>query len=187
MKNILAFSGSARIHSLNGLLLAKAAEMAREMGALVEIIDLRALNLPIYDGDYEEANGLPDGARTLKAAMREADGFLIASPEYNSFPTPLLLNAIDWASRAESRDEAPLTAFKGKGAGLISASPGPMGGLRSLSALRSKLMNIGVTVVPGMCAVGAATVDSLSDDHFADSNNGRRLESTLKALIGLEV
>jgi len=187
MKNLLAFSGSARINSLNALLLQHAAEMAREQGAVVEIIDLRALNLPLYDGDYEEANGIPDGARTLKEAMREADGFLIASPEYNSFPTPLLLNAIDWASRAESPEEAPLSAFKGKSAGLISASPGPLGGLRSLTALRSKLQNIGVTVVPALCAVGAATLDSLSDEHFADSNNGRRLQSTLKALVNLTV
>ncbi len=187
MKSILAFSGSARIHSLNAQLLQKASEMAREMGAVVEIIDLRALDLPLYDGDYEEANGLPDGARTLKEAMREADAFLIASPEYNSFPTPMLLNAIDWASRAESRDEAPLTAFKGKSAGLIAASPGPMGGLRSLTMLRTKLQNIGVTVVPAMAAVGGATPDAIADEHFADSNNGRRLKATLQALIHLTV
>ncbi|MDF3127864.1 NAD(P)H-dependent oxidoreductase [Kiritimatiellaeota bacterium B1221] len=187
MKNILAFSGSNRIHSLNARLLEKASEMAREMGAVVDIIDLRALDLPLYDGDYEEANGLPDGARTLKEAMLEADAFLIASPEYNSFPTPLLLNAIDWASRAESRDEAPLTAFKGKSAGLIAASPGPMGGLRSLSMLRTKLQNIGVTVVPAMAAIGGVTSETFVDEHFADTNSGRRLKGTLQALIQLSV
>lgn len=187
MKNLLAFSGSGRMHSLNSRLLETAADMARKQGAVVEVIDLRALDLPLYDGDYEEANGLPDGARQLKEAMREADGFLIASPEYNSFPTPLLLNAIDWASRSESREEAPLSAFKGKAAGLIAASPGPMGGLRSLTALRSKLQNIGVTVIPAMCAVGGITADSFADDHFADSNHGRRLQNTLNALLTIEV
>lgn len=187
MKNILAFSGSSRLNSLNALLLGKAADMARESGAVVEIIDLHALDLPIYDGDYEEANGLPDGARIFKEALREADGFLIASPEYNSFPTPLLLNAVDWASRAESKSEAPLSAFKGKSAGLISASPGPMGGLRSLTFLRSKLQNIGVTVVPAMCAVGGVTLDTFADDAFAASHHGRRLQATLDALISLKV
>lgn len=187
MKNILAFSGSARINSLNAQLLAKAVEMARERGAVIETIDLRALDLPLYDGDYEEENGLPEGARLLKEAMREADAFLIASPEYNSFPSPLLLNAIDWASRAESKTEEPLSAFKGKSAGLISASPGPLGGLRSLTFLRSKLQNIGVTVVPGLCAVGGLTLNSFSDEHFSDNQNGRRLQATLDALIHLTV
>jgi chromate reductase, NAD(P)H dehydrogenase (quinone) len=187
MKNIIAFSGSSRLNSLNALLLGKAVDIAREKGAVLEIIDLRALDLPIYDGDYEEANGLPDGARIFKEALREADAFLIASPEYNSFPSPLLLNAIDWASRAESKTEPPLSAFKGKSAGLISASPGPMGGLRSLTFLRSKLQNIGVTVVPAMCAVGGVTLDSFNDPAFNESNNGRRLHSTLDALISLKV
>jgi len=187
MKNLLAFSGSSRLQSLNTLLLETAALMAREAGAVVEIIDLRALELPVYDGDYEAANGLPQGAKTLKEAMKEADGFLIASPEYNSYPTPLLLNALDWASRRSEEDEPPMTAFKGKTAGLLAASPGPMGGLRSLWALRTFLMNVGVTVVPQLAAVGAATPDTFSDPNFGTSNNGRRVHATLDALLNLNL
>jgi NAD(P)H-dependent FMN reductase len=187
MKSILAFSGSSRIQSLNSHLLQQAILMARDAGAVVETLDLRSLNLPIYDGDFEAANGLPEGARMLKEAMREADGFLIASPEYNSFPTPLLLNAIDWASRSESPDELPLSAFRGKTAGLISASPGPMGGLRSLTALRTKLQNIGVTVVPALAAVGGATEAGFADKGFRSSNNGRRVKATIDSLISLTV
>lgn len=187
MKTVLAFSGSSRLNSLNAQLLDCAAGMARERGAVVETLDLRALALPLYDGDFEAVNGLPDGANILKEAMREADAFLIASPEYNSFPSPLLLNAIDWASRAEHPDERPLSAFKGKAAGLISASPGPMGGIRSLWALRTKLQNMGVTVVPALAAVGGATPDTFQDPEFAASNNGRRISSTLESLIRLTV
>jgi len=187
MKTLLALSGSSRDQSLNLHLLRKASEMAQEAGAVVETIDLRSLALPIYDGDLEAAQGLPDGARTLKTAMREADGFLIASPEYNSFPTPLLLNAIDWASRPETQDEGPLEAFKGKTAALVAASPGPLGGLRSLTALRTLLQNIGVTVVPAVAAVGAATESTFADENFETSNNGRRVKATLDALLKLTV
>lgn len=187
MKNIIAFSGSCRLHSLNQALLNRAISIAREKGAVVETLDLKALDLPLYDGDLEAANGLPEGVTVLKEAMRKPDGFLIASPEYNSFPTPMLLNAIDWASRAERKEEPPLVAFKGKAAGLMSASPGPLGGLRSLTALRTKLQNIGVTVVPALAAVGSASEDLFSDPEFASSANGKRLEKTIEALISLEV
>lgn len=187
MKTLLAFSGSSRMNSLNQALLNTAVELARDKGAVVETLNLKTLDLPMYDGDLEAANGLPPGVLTLKEAMREADGFLIASPEYNSFPTPLLLNAIDWASRPETPEEAPLSAFSGKTAGLISASPGPMGGQRSLWALRTKLQNIGVTVVPSLAAVGGATLDTFTDPDFASSNNGRRVAHTLDALLSLTV
>jgi len=187
MKTLLAFSGSSRLHSLNAMLLQKGVHMAKAEGAVVETIDLRALDLPIYDGDYEASNGLPEGARTLKEAMREADGFLIASPEYNSKPTPLLLNAIDWASRPGEEDKAPLAVFRGKSAGLISASPGPLGGLRSLWALRAILQNISVTVVPTLAAVGSASPDLFEDPAFDSSNNGRRVHATLTELLRIEV
>lgn len=185
MKTLLAFAGSSRLNSLNQALLNCAVHLAREKGAVVETIDLKALDLPVYDGDYEASNGLPQGAVSLKAAMWEADGFLIASPEYNSFPTPLLLNALDWASRPENSDEPMLSAFKGKTAGLIAASPGPLGGLRSLIALRGMLQNIGVTVVPTVAAVGGASEMVLKDSGFAASNNGRRVIATLNALLSL--
>jgi NAD(P)H-dependent FMN reductase len=187
MKKLLAISGSSRMHSLNQALLSCAAQLARSKGATVDVLDLKALDLPLYDGDLEAANGLPDGVRTLKEAMRSVDGFLIASPEYNSFPTPLLLNAIDWASRPEKENEPSLVAFKGKTAALISASPGPLGGLRSLTALRNKLQNIGVTVVPTLTAVGSASEEMFSDENFASSSNGRRLDSALNSLLSLTV
>lgn len=187
MKTFLAFSGSSRFGSLNHALLDFAASYLQSQGAVVEHIDLKELDIPLYDGDLEAASGLPAGVSKLKHAMSEADGFLITSPEYNSFPTPMLLNAIDWASRPETKDEAPLICYKGKTAGLLSASPGPMGGIRSLWALRTKLENLGVTVVPTLLAVGAATVDMFQNEEFGSSRDGKRMKSTLDALLRLEV
>ena len=100
---IVAFSGSLRAGSFNKKLVALAAEAARAAGAEVTVVDLRDLALPLFDEDLEAASGLPDGAKKFKALLRASDGFLIASPEYNSSVTGALKNAIDWASRAESR------------------------------------------------------------------------------------
>ena len=98
---------------------------------------------------------MPPAGQRLKQLFREHDGFLIASPEYNSSITAVLKNAIDWVSRA-APGEPPLVGFSGKAAVLMSASPGALGGLRGLVHLRSILGNIGVIVLPDQVAVPRA-------------------------------
>ena len=153
---ILAFAGSQRTDSFNKKLLKIAAAAATTAGAEVKLLDLRDLELPLFDQDLEAASGLPAGAKMFKALLTESDGFLIASPEYNSSFTPLLKNAIDWASRAETKEEPPLSAFRGKSAALLAASPGGLGGMRALVHLRSLLGNIGVLVLPDQVTLPAA-------------------------------
>lgn len=153
---IVAFAGSSRLGSFNTKLIQIAVDAAREASAEVTLVDLRALALPLFDQDLESSDGLPDGAKRLKSLLRESDGFLIASPEYNSSITPLLKNAIDWASRAETDSELPLVAYRDKAAALFSASPGGFGGLRGLVTLRSILGNIGVHVLPDQVCISTA-------------------------------
>ncbi len=149
---ILAFSGSARKDSFNKKVLQIAVVGAKTAGAEVTVVDFRDLGLPLFDQDSEAASGLPENARKLKALMKSHEGFLIACPEYNSSITPLLKNAIDWASRSEPGEE-PLVCYKGKVAALMSASPGALGGLRGLVTARSILGNLGVLVLPDQIAV----------------------------------
>ena len=153
---IVAFAGSLRAGSFNKKLIALAADAARAAGAEVTVVDLRELALPIFDEDLEAASGLPEGAKKLKALLRASDGFLIASPEYNSSITAALKNAIDWASRAESDDEPALASYRGKAAALFAASPGALGGLRGLVTVRSILGNIGVIVLPDQVCIPTA-------------------------------
>src|SRR5262245_45037477 len=129
---ILSFGGALRRDSFNQKLAAIAAQGAREAGAEVTLIALRDFPMPVFDGDLEDASGLPEGAKKLKALFREHHGLLIASPEYNSSISGALKNAIDWVSREETDDEPPLSALSGKTAVLMSASPGALGGLRGL-------------------------------------------------------
>lgn len=156
---LLAISGSARTGSLNSRLLAAAAAAAQARGAQVETIDLRSLALPLYDGDLEKSAGVPDGARRLRDALLAADGVLLATPEYNGFPTPLLVNSFDWLSRLQAEGAVPagLAATAGKPLGLLSASPGLLGGLRSLNFTRQYLsMAIAMMPVPQQFALSKA-------------------------------
>ena len=152
---ILAFAGSTRKDSLNKKLIKIAAAGASESGADVTLVDLRDFQMPLYDGDLEQQEGLPSNTRKLKELMVAHHGFLISAPEYNSSISGVLKNTIDWTSR-QSEGETPLICYKGKIAGLVSASPGNLGGLRGLVTVRSILENIGVLVIPEQVAVSKA-------------------------------
>lgn len=181
---LLAFGGSLRKGSYNKLLARAAADAARRAGAEVTVLDLKELALPVYDGDEEEASGLPPGAKRLKKLMVEADGFLISTPEYNSSVPGGLKNAIDWASRSEG-EEKDLLAFRGKSAALFSASPGALGGIRSLAVLRTILANIGVLVIPQQLALPKAHEAFDESGGLKDPKRAAAVEAQAKALVEL--
>ena len=159
---ILAFAGSTRKDSFNRKLLPIAVAGAREAGVEVTVIELSDYELPLFNQDLEADHGAPEAAKKLKQLFLEHQGLLIASPEYNSSVTPLLKNTLDWVSR-QAPGEQSLAAFRGKAAGLISASPGALGGLRGLVHLRSILGNIDVLVIPTQTAVPQA-MNAFNDD-----------------------
>jgi chromate reductase len=189
---ILVMSGSSRTGSWNRQLAAVAARQIAAQGAQVTELDLRELQLPLYDGDIEAA-GLPAGALRLRDLVADHDGLLIASPEYNGFITPLLLNAFDWLSRVKAGDGRPdgLAAIGGKVAGLVSASPGGHGGMRALIFLRSFLsMNLAVHVVPPTHSVPVAhqafdAQGGLVDEHHA-AGVGRVVAALLRTARALQ-
>ena len=174
---ILAFGGSLRRDSFNQKLAALAAAGAREAGAEVTLIALRDFPLPVFDQDFEEAQGMPEAAKKLKQLFREHHGLLIASPEYNSSISGALKNAIDWVSRAETDDEPTLVAYTGKTAILCAASPGALGGLRGLVHVRAILGNIGVTVLPDQVAVSKAHEAFREDGSLADAKQAAKVKN----------
>lgn len=173
---ILAFSGSARRESLNKKLLANVVDAARAAGAEVTPVDFRELPMPLYDGDLEDEKGLPENAQKFVQSIATHQGLLIASPEYNSQITPLLKNAIDWATRA---DENP---FIGKVAAVVSASPGMFGGIRSMTLARQLLTHLGCYVVPAQCILPQA---DKAFDAEGKLTNPKTQESARKVAIGL--
>jgi chromate reductase, NAD(P)H dehydrogenase (quinone) len=156
---LLVITGSARRGSLSLQLAQSAGRMAAQAGAEVQPLDLRALQLPLYDGDLEARSGVPEGAARLRDAIGDAHALLVVTPEYNGFPTPLLINAFDWLSRLQPAGDRPsgLAATAGKPVALLAASPGPLGGLRSMNYLRQYLqMAFAMLVVPQQFALGRA-------------------------------
>jgi chromate reductase, NAD(P)H dehydrogenase (quinone) len=165
---ILAFAGSTRQDSFNKKLVQIAAQGASNAGANVTYLDLRDLPLPLFDEDLEAREGIPLNAKKLKELMIAHQGFLIASPEYNSSISAVLKNAIDWASRPQP-GEAPLACFQGKVAVLMSASPGAFGGLRGLVHIRSILGNLSMIVLPEQKAIGTAYSAFTPDGKLQDA------------------
>jgi NAD(P)H-dependent FMN reductase len=182
---ILAFAGSIRKDSFNKKILKIAAQGAEEAGADVTIIDLHDYPLPLYDQDIEASSGLPPNALKLKQLMREHQGLLIASPEYNSSISGVLKNTLDWISRPENANEPFLDCFNGKTAALMSASPGFLGGLRGLVHLRSILGNINVLVMPNQVTLSKANEFFDPAGNLTDNEKTTALKSLGKSFSDL--
>lgn len=181
---ILAFAGATRTESWNKKLIKIAAAGATAAGAEVTLIDLRDFPLPLYDGDLEATSGIPENGMKLKALFLEHRGLLISSPEYNSSITGVLKNTLDWVSRS-APGEKPLSAFANKIAGLVSASPGALGGVRGLVHLRSILGNIKVLVVPEQASVSKAPEAFNADGSLKDEKQRASVEGVGKAVATL--
>ncbi len=181
--NILAFSGSSRQGSLNSQALRIVTGMAEQTGASVTTLDLRELEIPIYDADLEAEIGLPPGAAILRERLLAANAIIIACPEYNGFMTPLLINAIDWASRVEGkRDLAP---FQGKVILICSAAPSNLGGIRSASHLRTMLAGIGCVVLPQGLTVANAREAFTESGEFVDPSLSDRAGTLVARLTDM--
>jgi chromate reductase len=179
---ILAFAGSLRVDSYNKKLIKIAIKGAEQAGAEVTHIDLLDYQLPIYNEDIENKEGLPQNALKLKKLMWEHDGFLIAAPEYNSSISGVLKNTIDLASRQATPEEVYLSCFIGKVAALMSASPGGLGGLRGLVTVRSILENINTLVLPEQKTIPQAADAFTPDGKLKDTKQQAAIEKLGKSL-----
>ena len=155
---ILVFAGSTRQQSFNRRLAQEAAGMARSAGAKVTLLELGDLDIPMYNADLE-ARGTPPDVLRLKRLMWEHPGWIICSPEYNGSYTALLKNTIYWASSPVAADpewKDGVKPFRGKVVGVLSASNGRLGGLRSQSHLAHLLLNLECWLAPRAYALSGA-------------------------------
>ena len=123
----LGFAGSLRAGSFNRALLRTAVELAHD-DLQIETFDLD--DIPLYNGDVE-AVGDPEPVSRFKAAIRAAEGVLMATPEYNHGVPGVMKNAVDWASRPPGS-----AALDRKPVAIIGASPGITGTARGQTQLR---------------------------------------------------
>lgn len=165
---LLGISGSLRKGATNRLLI-------REAGRLYggEFIEAD-LHLPLYDGDLEQAEGVPEKVQTLADQIVDAEAVVIASPEYNQSFSGVIKNALDWVSRVKG------SPWRDKPVAIMSAAAGRAGGARANYALR-----LAMTPFRPRLLTGPEVLVASSGSEFDD--NGRfkteRYETTLTELM----
>lgn len=177
---LLFFAGSAREASFNKRLARLGAMIAEANGIGATFADLGDYAMPLYDGDLQAREGVPENAYKLEELMKVHSGVFIASPEYNASIAPLLKNTLDWISRIRREGEEPLGVFKTRVFAIGAASPGGTGGMRGLFAVRHVLVHgLGALVLPDQFYVPRA------GDAFDDQGhlNDRQAQERFKALI----
>lgn len=175
---VLVFAASRRAGSLNRRLAALAARVAAENGATVDLAVMEDFDVPAYDGDAEQADGIPAGAQALQQRLIASDAFIISSPEYNGSMPGTLKNLIDWTSRFRPQP------FDGRHGLLLSASPSMVGGNRGLWALRVPFEHLGSRIYPDMFSLSQAHKALVGDD-IADAGLRARFDRTLTAFLSL--
>mgnify|MGYP000721651101 CR=1 FL=1 len=177
MTRIAVVVGSTREGSFNRMLGKLAVGALEAEGAIVTDIDLTDFDLPLYSA-AREAGAFPADAERLKQLFAEQDGLLFVSPEYNGSVSPLLKNAIDWASRPTGGESlVALSAYRGKASAVMAASISPFGGLRGLMHLRQILSTIQTLVIPEQVLVPNA--------HAAFDADGNLVEALPATLVGM--
>ena len=176
---ILCFSGSIRSGSVNVRLLDAAIKELAALDVEVTRISLEDYPLPIYNGDFEEQEGIPENAVKLAKLMSEHDGYLITCPEYNGSLPALMKNTIDWMTRVPADQASP---FKDKVAAIGACSPGGMGGIAMLYHLREILVRLGSLVVSEQVAVGNGFNAFDDRDTLTDQRSSQFLKAAAKSL-----
>ncbi|MBK5926762.1 NADPH-dependent FMN reductase [Rhodobaculum claviforme] len=149
---LVGLCGSLRSASTNRTLMRFA---ATRFGAPLIEGDLR---LPLYDGDLEDAHGIPAEVEALAARIRDADAVILGCPEYNGGVTGVMKNALDWLSRVKT------PVWRDKPVAILSAAAGRAGGARAQYALRLNLVAFRPALVPGPEVLVGASYEAFDAD-----------------------
>ncbi len=180
---ILVLPGSVKSTSVN-VKLADAAQLTlAHCGADVTRVSLLDYPLPLVNEDLKSEKGIPEPAMKLGRMIAAHDGVFIASPEYNGSIPPLLKNAVDWISLISTDGDAVLKPWHDRYVALGAASPGRLGGIRSLAHLRAVMVDVGAQVISQQVSVPNAR--EAFDEHGAvkDERAAGVLDLTCKSLV----
>lgn len=176
MVKILGISGSLRKASFNTGLMKAAAANALEG---VEFDTATLHGIPLYDGDVEAKDGIPEAVTALKQKIMAADGVILFTPEYNNAMPGVFKNAIDWLSRP-SADIAKV--FRGRHFALAGTSPGNFGTILSQNAWLPVMRTLGAELWSGkrLMLPRAETLFD-QDGRLTDTEAADRLRAFVKA------
>ncbi len=182
MTSILIFAGSARQDAFSKQLAVAATTLVAGEGGKPTLIDLADFEVPLYNADLETATGIPQPVIDFRRLVASHAGMIIATPEYNGFVTPLLLNMLCWAPRPlPSHDFGAV--FQGRPVALMASSPGRLGGVRVIPRLRDVVAELGMIPVPGFLTVPAAGSAFTEQGRFVDRQTEDEIVSLVRRLI----
>ena len=174
---ILIWPASLREKSLNKRLARLIDGRLKEKGIETDLIDFSKFEMPLFDNDHLELNGIPKSTVYLSKKILINDALVIVSPEYNyGVPGPLK-NAIDWLSRVRPYPTTDKICF------LASASPSLSGGVKGLISLRPILSFMKAWVVPEMFSLAKADTAFESDKKLVNNELDEMLHKSLERLI----
>ena len=173
---LLTISGSLRKGSYNRMLLGEAVKAFGD--AEVTQADL---NLPLYDGDLEEAEGIPAPVQTLADQIKATDAIVISSPEYNKGIPGVLKNALDWVSRVEG------AVLKDKPTVVISAAAGRTGGETAQFMVLSCLTQLQVRLLPGPAVLVAGAMNEFDENGALKNDRYKETLTTRMQALRAEV
>jgi chromate reductase len=150
---LLTISGSLRKGSFNRMLLAEAANAFGEADVMQADI-----NFPLYDGDLEQAEGVPASVQAFADQISAADAVVISAPEYNKGISGVLKNALDWSSRVSENPWADKPVV------VMSAAAGRTGGETQLFMTQHCLLQLQVRLIMGAPVMVAAAHDAYDGD-----------------------
>jgi chromate reductase len=182
---LLVFAGSTRAASHNRKLAHVVAGLARSAGAEVTHLELGDYDVPMYNADLE-ARGTPADVMRLKQVFFEHAAWIICTPEYNASYPALVKNTFDWISSPVKGDpvwQDDFRATRGKVVGVLSASPGALGGIRSQSHLVPLLFNLHCWVCPRTYALGRAAAAFNDAGELADEPSRARVQSVIDQVL----
>ncbi|TAE94105.1 MAG: NADPH-dependent oxidoreductase [Oscillatoriales cyanobacterium] len=171
MVKIVGIGGSLRPGSYSQLALKIAAGRAQALGAEVEILDLRSLNLPFCDGE-NDYHDYPD-VEKLRNGVKQADGLILATPEYHGSVSGALKNALDLMS---------FEHLDGKVAGAISVLGGQVNS-NALNDLRTILRWVHAWVIPEQIAIGQAWKAGSALGKLLDEKLSQRFDEFAMSLV----
>jgi chromate reductase len=171
MMKLLAITGALRKDSYNTQLLRAVKELAPPEMA-IDIVTLHGV--PLYDGDEEDRHGVPASVKALQDKVREADGVIISTPEYNFSVPGVLKNGLDWMSRSGN-------PFKWKRVGVMGASQGPVGTARSQYHLRQNLVGLEAITMPKPEIFVASAETKFANGKLIDEATRKVIAAWLKA------
>lgn len=171
MVKIIGIAGSLRKDSYSQLALEIAAQRLQALGAEVEILDLRLLKLPFCDGG-DEYPEYPD-VEKLQNAVKNADGLILATPEYHGSVSGVLKNALDLMSFDQLSDKV---------VGLISVLGGQPNS-NALNDLRVIMRWVHAWVIPEQIGIGQVWKAFSQEGKLVDEKLSQRFDQFAQSLV----